>query len=69
MTDPRLDELETAVRAAGELALGYFGKVAVERKPDRSVVTEADRAVERYLVERLLHIEPSSALVFWTSRC
>lgn len=51
------------MRGAGKLALGYFGKVAVERKADTSVVTEADRAVERYLVAKLLEIEPRARIL------
>ena len=61
--DPRLPALEAAVRAAGKVALGYFGKVAAERKLDLSLVTEADRAVERYLVERLAEIEPAARVL------
>jgi histidinol-phosphatase len=48
----RFDALIDAVLAAGELALRMFREGAAERvtvKPDRSPVTEADRAVERHL--------------------
>jgi histidinol-phosphatase len=47
-----LDDLIDAVLAGGELALGLFRAGAGSRaqvKPDRSPVTEADRAVERHL--------------------
>jgi histidinol phosphatase-like enzyme (inositol monophosphatase family) len=48
------DDLIESVLAAGELALGLFragvGNHA-QKKPDRSPVTEADRAVERHLRE------------------
>lgn len=46
------DDLIDAVLAAGEVALGLFRAGAGSRalmKPDRSPVTEADRAVERQL--------------------
>ena len=63
MRDRRLEALERAVRGAGELALSYFGKTIAERKSDRSVVTEADRAVERYLAERLLAIDADARVL------
>jgi histidinol-phosphatase len=47
-----LEDLIDAVLAAGELALGLFRAGAgsrAETKPDKSPVTEADRAVERHL--------------------
>lgn len=46
------DDLIDAVLAAGDLALGLFRAGAGQRaqtKPDKSPVTEADRAVERHL--------------------
>ena len=58
--DPRTGALEAILRAAGKLALRHFGKVAVERKPDRSVVTEADREVERFLISQLAELEPGA---------
>ena len=45
------------------IALRHFGKVAAELKPDRSLVTEADREVERFLVERLRAIEPEAQVL------
>src|SRR6185436_6509265 len=61
--DPRLAALEGAVRGAAAVALGYFGKVRAERKPDRSLVTEADRAVERFLVPKLQAIAPGARIL------
>ena len=40
------------VREAGELALSHFGRVRMEAK-GASIVSEADRAVERHLVSRI----------------
>jgi histidinol-phosphatase len=52
--DPRLEAAILAARAAGEIALRSFRTgLAVERKADRSPVTEADRAAERKIVELL----------------
>ncbi len=44
--------LEEIAREGGEVALAHFGRVAAEAK-DESIVSEADRAVERLLVSRI----------------
>lgn len=49
-----LDELVDAVLAAGEVAIDLYRSGAANRfetKPDRSPVTEADKAVEKHLKE------------------
>jgi myo-inositol-1(or 4)-monophosphatase len=46
-------EMRPVVYQAGKIALQYFEKVTIERKADRSYVTEADRAVERFLWEEI----------------
>lgn len=51
MTD--LDALIALVRSAGELALSFYGRVVPSEKPDRSFVTEADKAVEEFLRSEL----------------
>lgn len=52
--NPHLEAAIAAARAAGEVARGFFrADLAVETKPDRSPVTEADRACERRIVEIL----------------
>ena len=51
------------MRAAGQLALAHFGRVKVERKADKSLVTEADRAVERFLVGELAKIVPDARVL------
>lgn len=51
-------ELVSLAHEAGELARGYFRNVTPERKPDRTLVTAADRAVEELLVERLRTLAP-----------
>jgi fructose-1,6-bisphosphatase/inositol monophosphatase family enzyme len=48
---------------AGEIARGHFRNVAAERKSDRTLVTAADRAVERFLVERLQQVVPEARLL------
>jgi fructose-1,6-bisphosphatase/inositol monophosphatase family enzyme len=47
------DYVKAAVLEAGRLALGYYGCAAVTVKPDRSLVTEADVAVQQLLRRRL----------------
>jgi myo-inositol-1(or 4)-monophosphatase len=63
MAIPPRAELEAIAVEAGRIALGHFRRVAVERKADRSVVTAADRDVERFLVERLGPLMPDAGIV------
>ncbi len=53
--------LEPMMREAGKIALHYFGSVSPERKADQSVVTAADREVERFLVRELTNRFPDHA--------
>lgn len=54
-----LQLLETAARQAGELALGYFGQgLETWFKGNKSPVSEADIAVDRFLADRLLGARP-----------
>ncbi len=56
----------SVAREAGEVALRYFralAGVAVERKGDRSVVSEADRAVETLIRARLAEAFPGDAVL------
>jgi 3'(2'), 5'-bisphosphate nucleotidase len=61
------DELMFAIkvaRKAGELALTYYGKdIDVEDKSDATPVTEADKAVDKYIRERLLVKFPDYAVL------
>jgi fructose-1,6-bisphosphatase/inositol monophosphatase family enzyme len=54
-----LDALIAIVRQAGELALSFYGRVVPSEKPDRSFVTEADKAVEEFLRSELAKHFPS----------
>src|SRR5262249_13348725 len=60
---PPVDALEDLVRRAGELALAKRGRVAAEEKADRTLVTEADREVEAFLVSALATILPEAAVL------
>lgn len=57
---PRLIDL---ARRAGERALARYGRVEVRLKPDRSVVTEVDLAVERLLRRELEQIDPDAVFI------
>jgi myo-inositol-1(or 4)-monophosphatase len=63
MAIPSVQALLPVVREAGEVARRYFQNVAAERKSDRTLVTEADRAVETFLVERLPAVAPGVRLL------
>ena len=62
MTDSNRNDLElmvAAAREAGALAFQYFRKGARNwNKPDDSIVTEADIAVDKLLIERLTAARP-----------
>jgi myo-inositol-1(or 4)-monophosphatase len=59
----RLDELEAIARRGAEMALEMRGNLQVELKPDGSVVTSADRAVERMVRERLAELDPKASII------
>lgn len=56
-------QLNEIVTSAGKIALDYFGKVDVSYKEDRSVVTQADLEVEKFLHEKLTRAIPGSGFV------
>jgi len=55
--------LEALATRAGALALRHFHHVAAERKPDRTLVTRADREVEAMLVAELADLMPNAGIV------
>ena len=63
MALPSLDALEDLVRRGGDLALARRGRVTAEEKADRTLVTEADREVEAFLVSALAAIVPEAAVL------
>lgn len=56
-------ELSALLTDAGALALDYVGRSRVEIKSDGSPVTDADRAVEELIVERLTRAFPDDGIV------
>jgi fructose-1,6-bisphosphatase/inositol monophosphatase family enzyme len=67
MTDDRqsidIDALVEAVRDAGRVGLDRFLRVRGERKPDKTWVTEADIAVEEFLLDALVRVAPGSSVL------
>jgi len=60
---PSRTELEELAIQAGDIALRHFRKVEAERKPDRSVVTQADREVEAFLAAELAERMPDAGII------
>jgi myo-inositol-1(or 4)-monophosphatase len=58
-----LPELESIARDAGALLMDYFGRVAIEYKGDVDLVTEADRASEKLIAQRLQKLWPEHGIV------
>jgi myo-inositol-1(or 4)-monophosphatase len=55
--------MQELAREAGSLLMSYFGKVAVEYKGDADLVTQADRASEKLIVERIRKQWPEHDLI------
>lgn len=59
-----LDFAEAIAREAGRLSAGTFGeRLAAERKPDRSLVTDTDRRAESLLRDRLAERYPRDGVI------
>lgn len=60
-----LDAALEMARGAGELTLKWFrsSSLSVEHKADGSPVTEADKAAERFIRERIVEFDPNSKIV------
>jgi myo-inositol-1(or 4)-monophosphatase len=58
---PRMSDI---AREAGQLLMGYFhGRVKIEYKGDADLVTEADRASEKLILERIREHWPSHEVI------
>src|SRR5438034_995534 len=51
------------IRDAGRIALERFGRAVAERKSDRSIVTDADHAVQALLLDAIAHRYPADAVI------
>ena len=58
-----LHPMQELAREAGALLMTYFGKVAIEYKGEADLVTQADRASERLIVERIRRQWPEHDLL------
>src|SRR3954464_12394097 len=58
-----LPSMESIAREAGALLISYFGKISIEYKGDADLVTEADRAAERLITERIVALWPDHDLM------
>src|SRR3954464_5154541 len=58
-----LPSMESIAREAGALLISYFGKISIEYKGDADLVTEADRAAERLITERIVTLWPDHDLM------
>src|SRR3954462_4240912 len=58
-----LPQMESIAREAGALLMSFFGKIAIEYKGDADLVTEADRAAERLITERVVTLWPDHDLM------
>jgi len=66
MTGGNLDLFTAFSREVTPLLAEYRARIqhlAVERKPDRTLITEADRHVQAVLVDRIREVEPSARIV------
>jgi myo-inositol-1(or 4)-monophosphatase len=63
MGRPSMQALLPTVIEAGELARSFFRNVIAERKPDQTLVTAADRAVEEFLTPRLAALLPEARIL------
>ena len=64
MTLPDLEQLETIVKpAAREILLPGFGKLDYQYKTDGSIITAADKAMQKRLVTELQQVWPKYAIL------
>jgi myo-inositol-1(or 4)-monophosphatase len=55
--------MQELAREAGSLLMSFFGKVSIEYKGDADLVTKADRASEKLIVERIRQQWPEHDLI------
>ena len=58
-----LQPMQELAREAGALLMSYFGKVSIEYKGEADLVTQADRASEKLIVERIRRQWPDHDLL------
>jgi len=58
-----IHSMQDLAREAGALLMSFFGKVSIEYKGDADLVTKADRASERLIVEQIRRQWPEHDLI------
>ena len=58
-----LDWVQNLAREAGRIALLHFGRTTNTIKPDKTIVTEADKAIEAFLLEQLSQQYPNDGVL------
>ncbi len=58
-----IDWVVELARQAGDIGLTYYRHTTSERKADHTVVTEADRAIENFLVAEIQHHYPDDGIL------
>jgi len=53
----------TVAHEAGQLLQSFYGKVVVSQKGDKDLVTNADRASEKLITDRLRHARPGDTII------
>ena len=61
--DARADAASQIVRLAGKIALDYFERAEVAWKPDDSMVTEADVAIQAWLEDEIARAFPGDGIL------
>jgi len=59
-----LDSIAQLARSAGALGVQHFGHVQAERKADGTLVTAADGAMQRLIVEGLRELQPDAQALY-----
>lgn len=63
MAQDFLTPMQQLAREAGALLMSYFGKVSIEYKGEADLVTQADRASEKLIAERIRRQWPDHDLI------
>ena len=64
LEDPEaIPQLILWARQAGQIALHYFKNVVPQHKPDQTLLTQADLAIEQFLAERIQAVYPGYPLI------
>src|SRR5947209_9507658 len=63
MKNTFIPKMEQIPHEAGALLMSYFGKISIEYKGDADLVTEADRAAERLITQRIASLWPDHDLL------